>query len=267
MYNIQKAVGRLRFAPKLKEIEITDIKAGAGAFAPKPGERVSFAALKNALKRAGYTLASAEITIKGTLGRRGESWTIVADSSAQEFSLEDISPKEMLTDEATGARVEVVGDWKTTGDGDAAREVVSHAVVKKPEASPEKTTTKIGGAQSGDTRVPRFIPAGFDASGGAAFSGSHGGAEMPSVGEPRAPIRVTSPGLTVYRGGAVVPRLYFVKQHLGDLNVSRQVLDVSLSYTPTEKLQLEAEAPLSRTSYDDGVSSGSGVGLGNVTLW
>jgi hypothetical protein len=79
---------------------------------------------------------------------------------------------------------------------------------------------------------------------------------------------VTSPGLTVYQGGAVVPRLFLIKQHLGDLEVNRQVLDLSISYTPTPTLQLEAEVPVSRTSYDDGGGgSGSGVKLGNVTLW
>jgi hypothetical protein len=88
-----------------------------------------------------------------------------------------------------------------------------------------------------------------------------------AVAKPLAPIRTTSPGLTVYKGGAFTPRLYFVRQHLGDLEVSRQVLDLSVSYTPTPRLQLEAEVPFSRTAFDDGVSSGSGVGLGNVTLW
>ena len=34
MFNIQKAVGRLDFAPKQKEIEITDIKKGLGVFVP-----------------------------------------------------------------------------------------------------------------------------------------------------------------------------------------------------------------------------------------
>ncbi len=82
-----------------------------------------------------------------------------------------------------------------------------------------------------------------------------------------APIRTTSPGLTVYKGGAITPRLYFIKQRLGSLDVSRQVLDLSISYTPTPRLQLEVEVPVSRTSFDDGTNSGSGTGLGNITLW
>src|SRR4029078_1359811 len=82
-----------------------------------------------------------------------------------------------------------------------------------------------------------------------------------------APIRVTSPGLTVYKGGAVTPRVYFIKQHLGTLEVNRQILDLSVSYTPSPRLQLEIEAPFSRTAYDDGTSSGAGFGAGNITAW
>jgi len=60
VYNIQKAVSRLDYAPKLKEIKVTDIKKGIGVFTPKPGKSVSFAALKETLKKAGYTLAAAD---------------------------------------------------------------------------------------------------------------------------------------------------------------------------------------------------------------
>src|ERR1051326_8066942 len=88
--------------------------------------------------------------------------------------------------------------------------------------------------------------------------------EMP---EPAAPIRVTSPGLTVYKGGAVTPRVYFIKQHLGSLEVNRQMVDVSVSYTPSPRVQLEIEVPFSRTAYDNDVTSGSGIGVGNITTW
>jgi hypothetical protein len=73
--------------------------------------------------------------------------------------------------------------------------------------------------------------------------------------------------LTVYKGGAVTPRVYFIKQHLGSLEVTRQVFDLSVSYTPSPRLQLEIQAPFSRTAYDDGLSSGSGFGAGNLTAW
>jgi hypothetical protein len=69
VYNIQKAVSRLEFAPKLKEVHITDIKAGLGVFTPKPDKPVSFTALKHSLQKAGYTLDRADITVSGTLMR------------------------------------------------------------------------------------------------------------------------------------------------------------------------------------------------------
>ena len=54
-------MSRLDYAPKLKEIQVTDIKNGIGIFTPKPDKPVSFAALKETLKKAGYTLDSAQV--------------------------------------------------------------------------------------------------------------------------------------------------------------------------------------------------------------
>ena len=47
MYNIQKAVSRLDYAPKLTEIQVTDIQKGLGIFTPKPDKPISFAALSD----------------------------------------------------------------------------------------------------------------------------------------------------------------------------------------------------------------------------
>ncbi len=228
MYNIQKAVSRLDYAPKLKEIELTDIKKGLGEFTPKPDKPVSFAALKATLKSAGYVLDAADITIAGTLDQEGESWVVTIKSSGQKFVLEG-----PVTGLEAGSAIEITGDWKTTGKGNSAREVITPA--KKLQASRHRDFS--------------FIQATF------------------VEDLPEAPIRVTSPGLTVYKGGAITPRVYFIRQHLGALKVNRQMVDVSLSYTPLSTLQLEAEVPISRTSFDDGATSGSGVGLGNVSVW
>jgi hypothetical protein len=51
VFNIKKAVSCLPFAPKLKEIEITNIKNGGGVFVPLGDKSVSFAGLQEALKR------------------------------------------------------------------------------------------------------------------------------------------------------------------------------------------------------------------------
>jgi hypothetical protein len=45
------------------------------------------------------------------------------------------------------------------------------------------------------------------------------------------------------------------------------MVDLSLSYTPSPHLQLEAEVPISRTSFHEAKQSGSSVGLGNITVW
>lgn len=260
MYNIQKAVSRLPFAPKLKEIQVTDIKQGIGVFTPQPDKPVSFAALQAALKKAGYTLDSAEVVVTGKLERDGRTWSLVAAPSGQRFALEGQNLEQVLAGAGPGDQVEATGGWKTEGVGAGAREVISPREVKK---------------RGGASKAKALRAAPFDETDGARFeraSFTHAPAlpfaePVPGVTLPLAPIRATSPGLTVYKGGAVVPRLYLIKQHLGKLDVSRQVLDVSLSYTPTQRVQLEAEVPFARTAFADGVSSGSGAGLGNIILW
>lgn len=221
-------MSRLGYAPKRKDIQITDIKAGTGVFVPKSDKPVSFTALKSELKKAGYVLASAAITVSGKLAHEGEKWSIVTPSG-QRFALVD-SADGLLKDAASGASVEVSGDWKAEKDD---TEVITLGSLKK---LPRQALFK-----------PRF--------------------NFSFFGPTSAPIRVTSPGLTVYKGGAVVPRVFFIKQHLDDLEVRRQVLDLSVSYTPSPRVQLEIDVPVSRASFDDGLTDGSNTGLGNITFW
>jgi hypothetical protein len=247
VYNIQKAVSRLDYAPKLKEIEITDIKKGLGEFTPKPDKAVSFNALKSKLKDAGYVLDAAEITVAGTLDREGDVWTVVLKSSGQKFVLE--GPNVELQ---AGSAIEITGDWKTVGQGTNAREVITPAEKKQAfHVEP-----------GNDPFFARFTPANFTIA-----SDNADPVVMPEPAKPPAPIRVTSPGLTVYKGGAITPRVYLIRQSLGPLKVNRQMIDLSVSYTPSPHVQLEAEVPISRTSFDDEVTSGSRVGLGNITAW
>ena len=261
MFNIQKAVSRLDYAPKLKEIEITDIKKGLGVFTPKPEGIVSFNALKQSLKKAGYTLASADITIIGSLVQENGNWIVVSNASKQKFRLEGKMVNDLVTKIEPDSIIEITGNWQTAGIAAAVYEVVNPTSVKKIESNAQtKTLDLIKPAVDSEKPAIRFLNASL--------------VNPPIFPEPsgkkekaEAPIRTTSPGLTVFQGGAITPRLYYIRQHLGDLDVSRQVLDISLSYTPTERLQLEVEVPISRLSYDDGNNSGSGAGLGNITLW
>lgn len=256
-------MSRLDYAPKLKEIRITDIKKGLGVFTPKPGKPVSFAALKSALKKAGYTLDSAEIIISGTLVHDETGWWVRVGPSGQLFRLEGTSLEQTLADAAPDSSVEIVGNWRTEGEGSSAKELVAPRQVKKlaatrkvPDLRPNETT--LSNVQPFRFERAKFFSPEVDPSSIAPLS-------LPS--KPLAPIRVTSPGLTVYKGGAVTPRLYFIDQHVGNLDVSRQVFNLAVSYTPSPRVQLEVELPVSRTSFDDGSTSGSGTGLGNMTLW
>lgn len=241
-------MSRLDYAPKLKEIELTDIKKGLGEFTPKPDKPVSFAALKATLKSAGYVLDTADISVAGTLSKEGDVWLVTVKESGQKFVLDG-----PIAGTEPGSPIELTGAWKTVGQGASAREVITPA-----EKSRAYRTRMIG-----DSYFAQFIPAKFT-------SNEAEPAEIdpiPEPAKPLAPIRVTSPGLTVYKGGAVTPRLYLIRQHLGSLKVNRQLVNVSLSYTPLPKLQLEAEVPISRTSFHDPSESGSDTGLGNITTW
>lgn len=249
MFNIQKAVSRLDFAPKLKEIEVTDITKGLAVFTPKPDKAVSFASIKNNLKQAGYELASADITVIGKLENENGKWFVIAETSKQKFALVGKSVDPLVSKADKSTIVEVTGDWTTVGTGDTASEVIDPRTITPKEAVARRPGNL------------RFLPASFTP---APPELDTGGPETES--KALAPIRTSSPGLTVYKGGAVIPRVYFVKQHLGGLDVWRQMFDLSVSYTPSARVQLEVDIPVSRTSFDDGARTGSGFGLGNVIL-
>ena len=127
MFNIQKAVSRLNFAPKLNEIEITDIKT-ASACSRRRLKTISFAALKETLKKAGYTLASAKITVNGKLASDAAGWSLMIETSGQRFALVGEGVDHAIPDAAPNAQVEITGDWKTAGEG---KEIISPLPAKK----------------------------------------------------------------------------------------------------------------------------------------
>ncbi len=239
-------MSRLSFAPKLNEIEITDIKNGIGVFTPKADKPVSFAALKETLKKAGYTLASAKITVAGKLTRDATGPSLIAGTSGQRFSLEgDDVAQSPLGDVET----EVTGDWKTVDEGKDAREVITPSPAKKAERS------------QNDSRESATKTEYVNVASGEPLEGS-------PTAITAAPIRTTSPGLTVYRGGAFIPRYVYIRQRLGGLTVDRQTLLLGVSYTPTPRLQVEVELPVTRVSFKDRATavSGDGAGVGNISV-
>jgi hypothetical protein len=258
-------VSRLDYAPKLKDIKVTDIKKGLGEFTPLPDKPVSFAALKETLKKAGYKLAAADLTVSGTLAREDKTAFLIVGSSGQRFALEGAAVNQTLGGLPAGSNVEISGDWKTIGEGKNAREVIVPVTGVKAVAE-TRSAVRFFERRARLNEVS-FISARYEPLGDTspAASGAMEVAALPA--RPPAPIRITSPGLTVYKGGAVTPRLYFIKQHLGNLEVNRQLFNLSVSYTPSPRVQLEVEVPVSHTSFDNQLTSGSETGFGNITLW
>lgn len=60
-------MSRLDFGPAPKEMEVTDIATGHFVFRPVEGEEVSFDALDEAIRNAGYEIETAAITVAGTV--------------------------------------------------------------------------------------------------------------------------------------------------------------------------------------------------------
>ena len=239
-------MSRLEFAPKIDGIKITDIKRGLGSFSPKPDKAVSFAVLKEALKKAGYTLASAEITVSGKLAHDDSGWWLVVDPSKQRFALEGANLNQVLADSAPGSRVEITGGWETSSEGAVGREVIRPRTAQRAAITREASSFALVAFRDIESSMPESTV---------------------ESGVFLTPIRTTSPGLTVYKGGAIIARYSFSSQHLGNLQVDRQGIRLNASYTPTPTLQLEAEVPYQRISYDNGPNSGSGRGFGNFIVW
>jgi len=246
VYNIKKAVSRLEFAPKLEEIIFTDIKSGKGNFSLKADKPLSFAALKASVKKAGYTLTAATITVSGVLSREGSAWWIVSEPSKQRFALEGANLNTILAGAEAESRFELSGNWRTVGEGAAHREVIE---VQSGQKLARAFTTP---------QTPELRVAGYRAS----LGDDNAEADLFLT-----PIRTTSPGLAVYKGGAIVPRYSFTSAHLGNLKAERHTLRLNFSYTPTQTLQLEADVPYSWSSFKNGSRTGSNHGLGNITLW
>lgn len=267
MFNIQKAVSRLDFAPPLKEIEVTDVKKGLAVFTPRPGKTASFAALSDALKKAGYTLASAEIRVTGTIARDAAGWWLVAEGSGQRFALRPGPGSALPAAVEEGARLDVSGRWTTSAEKGRDVEVIAVATATAAPSAAPSAVPSVEPRAAASAPPTRAVPPAALARTGPPAAGTAG---VPAMAYALAPIRATSPGLTVYRGGAVSARATFTRQHLDGLAVTRRGGEVAVSYTPATRLQLAAEVPFGRTSFEDRdapEASGSGGGFGNVTLW
>src|ERR1041384_1497982 len=166
----------------MDDIKVTDIKHGLGEFVPKPDKAASFAALKETLKKAGYTLASADITVSGTLVRDGDKGMVEANPSKQRFALEGADVEKRLQGVEAGSPIEVSGDWQTVGRDAASREVIQLRSAKQLTAVLIKSDTV-----AGETKPERAALENIQVSLGGV--GNQSGLYFSSI-------RTTNPGLT-----------------------------------------------------------------------
>lgn len=103
-------MSRLEFAPKPKQMEVTDIATGHFVFAPVPGKEISYPALDEAIRNAGYEIEDAALTVTGTVTDERHLTT----PEGQVFHLTSAGEggKRRLGSLEAGRQVTVRGAWK-----------------------------------------------------------------------------------------------------------------------------------------------------------
>ena len=115
MYGIKTAVRRLEFAPKSKEMEVTDITTGRFVIRPRPDKPVSLSRLQKEIENSGYEIEGTRIEVTGTLTPEGK---LRVPDTGQVFRLEgDAELQELRSKASADGQVTVTGAW-TSKDGE-----------------------------------------------------------------------------------------------------------------------------------------------------
>src|SRR4029453_11100121 len=86
------------------------------------------------LKKAGYTLDSANLRVQGTLVQNGELWFLDNPVSGQRFAIAG-NAHGILRELDVNSQVEIQGDWKTIGEGKNSQEQIRISDAKKVRVS------------------------------------------------------------------------------------------------------------------------------------
>ncbi len=121
MHNITTAVRRLSFAPKRKDMKVTDVKTGHFVFVPRADRPARFVELRREVVNAGYDVEGTTIEVRGTLTADG---TLVTTGTRQVFALAGPEVSKLRQAVATDAEAIVSGAW--SGDAKGDRIEVSH---------------------------------------------------------------------------------------------------------------------------------------------
>jgi hypothetical protein len=119
VYNVKTAVSRLSFAPRAKDMQVTDVKTGHFVFVPKPDRPVSREELERSVTRAGYQIEDIWIEVRGAVASGG----LQASGTGQTFALAGAKAGELKAPPA-GAPLVVRGRWRP-GPGGGTIEVDS----------------------------------------------------------------------------------------------------------------------------------------------
>ncbi|HET9768969.1 MAG TPA: hypothetical protein VFS60_19140 [Thermoanaerobaculia bacterium] len=121
MHNITTAVRRLSFAPKPKDMKVTDVKTGHFVFVPRADRPAHYAELRREVVNAGYDVEGTQVEVRGTLAADG---TLVTTGTRQVFALSGPEVAKLHHALAIGAEAIVSGAW--SGDAKGDRIEVSH---------------------------------------------------------------------------------------------------------------------------------------------
>jgi hypothetical protein len=121
VHNITTAVRRLSFAPKPKDMKVTDIKTGHFLFIPRADRPAHYAELRREVVNAGYDVEGTKIEVRGALAADG---TLVATGTRQVFALSGPAVAKLHQAVASGGEAVVFGAW--SGDAKGDRIEVSH---------------------------------------------------------------------------------------------------------------------------------------------
>ena len=109
MYGIKAAVRRLPFAPRPKDMKVTDVTNGRFVFAPRAGEPVSQRKLGEAIADAGYEIETVRIEVRGTLAAGDR---LEAAGTGQAFTLSGERLAALRDAVRPGTRLIVAGRWR-----------------------------------------------------------------------------------------------------------------------------------------------------------
>ena len=119
MYGIKTAVRRLEFAPKNKEMEVTDIATGRFVFRPRPDKAVSLAGLRKSITDSGYEIKDVRIEVAGSLTADGR---LRVPETGQVFHLEgEEKLRELRAKADPEGRVTAAGFWSLKDGEEAVR--------------------------------------------------------------------------------------------------------------------------------------------------